>query len=125
MLFKCDELASRTSKDLNLSSFLPSLLRQNLDKNQNLDKHSSQNISPKIFLQKNSSKKIPPKKFLPKHSFQKNPQNKSSEKIPKKFTRNFQTISQKIYIPYNALRGRKSFRACFFSICTQAIKSIV
>ena len=35
--FKCDELASRTSKDLNLSSFLPRL-RQNHDKNQNLDK---------------------------------------------------------------------------------------
>ena len=34
-IFKCDELASRTSKDLNLSSFLPSPLRQNLDKSIN------------------------------------------------------------------------------------------
>ena len=35
---KWDELASRTFKDLNLSSFLPSPFRQNLEKNQNLDK---------------------------------------------------------------------------------------
>ena len=36
-LFKCHELASRTSKDLNFV-LLPCALRQNLDKNQNLDK---------------------------------------------------------------------------------------
>ena len=37
-LFKCDELASRTSKDLNFFLFPSSPFTQNLDKNQNLDK---------------------------------------------------------------------------------------
>ena len=101
--------------------FLPSLaLRQNLDKNQNLDKQinsnvrippkknsrkkSSQKISPK-----NSSKKIPPKKNPPE-KFQKN---------SKKFQKQIQTISKKILkkflrfwkyiIPYIALRDRKPF----------------
>ena len=37
-LFKCNELASRTSKDLNFFLFPFSPFTQNLDKNQNPDK---------------------------------------------------------------------------------------
>ena len=77
-----------------------SAFRQNLDKDQNLDKQ----INSKKILQKNSqktSKQI--LKFRPKKS--------------KKIQKNFQTISQNIPkfskypIPYIALRGRKPFRA--------------
>ena len=100
----------RTSKDLNScpSSFLPSPLRQNLDKNQNLDKQVNSNVN-KEFLPKNSSQKIPPKKnppkkILPKNSFQKNsykenPPKKILKKNPKNSPKNpekIQTISQKI-----------------------------
>ena len=84
--------------------FLPSLaLRQNLDKNQNLDKQINSNVK-KEFLPKNPPKKILPKnfsqKFLQKDSFKK----KSSGKIPKKFLRFWKYI-----IPYIALRDRKPF----------------
>ena len=48
LVFKCNELASRTTKDLNFLSFLlPSPLRQNLDKNQNLDKQRIPKEFPK------------------------------------------------------------------------------
>ena len=93
----------RTSKDLNFLSFLLlPLLRQNLDKNHNLNKqinsnvnkefrpkNSSQKSSQKIFPKK-FSQKIPPKKFC-----QKIPPKKSSGKIPKTFQKKFRTISQK------------------------------
>jgi len=70
----------RTSKDLNSCPPPPSPLRQNLDKNQNLNKQVNSNVN-KEFLPKNSSQKNPPKKILPK-----NPLKKSSKKIsPKKF----------------------------------------
>ena len=95
----------RTSKDLNSSFFLPSALRQDLNKNQK-------------FLPKNSSQKLPPKNFLEKKFLQNNPPQKFSKNY-KRTTRKFQTISQKFYdfenpIPYIALRGQKPFRACFF-----------
>ena len=58
----------RTSKDLNScpSSSSSSPLRQNLDKNQNLDKQVNSNVN-KEFLPKNSYQRIPPKKILPKN----------------------------------------------------------
>ena len=78
LFVKCNELASRTSKDLILSSFLlPSSLslcwRQNLDKNQNLDKQINSLKIPKDFhteFQKDSKKnsqRIPDEQF-PKNS---------------------------------------------------------
>ena len=46
LVFKCDDLASRTSKDLNLVLLPSSAFTQNLFKNQNLDKQI--NEFPKI-----------------------------------------------------------------------------
>ena len=106
----------RTSKDLNScpSFFFFLALPQNLDKNQNLDKEINSNLN-KEFLPKNSSQKIPPEKILLKKSSQKILKKISKQKKSKKNLKNpnnFQTISQKIPIPYIALRGRKPFRAC-------------
>ena len=72
-----------TSKDLN--SCHPSLLRQNLDKNQNLYKQINSFHIPKEIPV--NSQKIPPK--IPK-TFQKNPQ-----KIQKKFQKNSKKIPKK------------------------------
>ena len=66
----------RTSKDQNFCPPPPpSPLRQNLDKNQNLDKQVNFNVN-KDFLPKNPPNN-PPKKILPK-----NPPKKSFRKIP-------------------------------------------
>ena len=54
----------RTSRDLNSCPSPPSPLRQNLDKNQNLDKQVNSNVN-KEFLPKNLPNN-PPKKILPK-----------------------------------------------------------
>ena len=84
-IFKCVELSSRTSKDLNFV-LLPSPLRQNLDKNQNLEK------------QINS--------FHIQITFQ---------RIPKKFPKNSQNI-ENIQFPTSNLRGLKPFVATFNDI---------
>jgi hypothetical protein len=76
-----------------LSSFLPCAFRQNLDKDQNLDKQINS-----FYIE--IKQRIPPIKILPKKSFRKIPKKfqKKFQKIPKKskqFPKNFQTISQK------------------------------
>ena len=98
----------RTSKDLNscpssfLPSFLPSALRQTLDKNQNLEKQ----INPfhiQITLQT-----IPYKKYLPKSSPQKVLQKKSSQIfslkkiLPKLFSQN---EPPKKFLPINSSKN--------------------
>ena len=84
----------RTSNDQNSC---PSLLRQNLDKQDSsnvkkiLPKKSSQKNTDKKFLPKDSSKNIPPKIFFQKIHPEK--LSKNFKKIPKN-PKNFQTISQ-------------------------------
>ena len=82
VFFKCDRLA-RTSKDL---KSCPSALRQNLDKNPNLNLitylHKSSQRIPKEFPK--NSQRIP-KKF-PKNS------KKSPQKFPKQLPKNSQKI---------------------------------
>jgi hypothetical protein len=97
-----------------LPSSSSSPLRQNLDKNPNLDKQVNSNVN-KEFLPKNSSQIIlpkkfllnnPPKKILPKKSSQK----KSSKKIPpKKFLQknSAKKIPQKI-VRKNSLKISKN-----------------
>ena len=134
-----------------MSSFLPCAFRQNLDKDQNLDKQINsfyieikQRIPPKEFLQKQSSQKNPPKnpskKILPKNSCKifppKNPSEKF-QKIPKKskqFPKIFQQFLKKLLkkflrfwkypIPYIALGGRKPFRACYIHASTFSHNSL-
>ena len=78
-----------------------SALRQNLDKNQNLDKQINpfhiqimltKNVSQKVPLKKILPQNIPPKKFLPKKSSLKF----SQKIITPKFQKKFQPTSQKI-----------------------------
>jgi hypothetical protein len=90
-------------------------LRQNLDRNQNLDKQVNSNVNKEFLPKKSpnnppkkSSQKNPPKMFLQKNSAKKIPPKNPSEKVLKKFqknskkkkfqkkSKNFKTISQKI-----------------------------
>ena len=139
-VIKCDELASRTSKDWNFFCLYPKSwqkprswqkIQSLLYSNNFLPKISSQKIS-----HKKSSQKISPKTFLPKHSSKIIPQKKSSKKILEKLSPKFQKISKyspknpkyskqflkkflkfwKYQIPYIALRGRrpKTLSGLFF-----------
>ena len=87
---------ARTSKDPNF--FLPSPFRQNLDKDQDLDKQVNSNVN-KEFLPKNSSQKSPLQKILPKLSLKKFHQKHSAkkylQKVPK-ISKKFQRIPKKI-----------------------------
>ena len=103
VIFKCDLLALAL---LRTEIFFLLALRQNLDKNQNLDKQ--------ILLPNKSSQKFHTKNSSPKQSFQK------ISKIPKK-SKKFKTISQKIpkilkisNSLYITLGGLKPFRVCFY-----------
>ena len=75
---------------LRIENFLLAL-RQNLDKNQNLDKQINSNVN-KEFLPKNSSQKISPK-ILPKNFSQKIPPEKNQKKI-ERTPQKFQNISK-------------------------------
>jgi hypothetical protein len=85
-VFKCDGLAPALLK---IEIFLPSALRQNLDKQTNQFFSYSNNFNNvnKEFLPKSSTQK----KFLPKNFSQKNPLKKfpkKSKKFPNNFSKN-------------------------------------
>ena len=109
-IFKCDMLALAL---LRTEIFFLLALRQNLDKNQNLDKQIilPKNSSQK-FLPKNSSPKNPPKKF---QKFPKDPKN--LKQFLKKFLRFWKSP-----IPYIALGGWKPFRACWITKPTKKLQ---
>ena len=96
-IFKCDELALALLK----IEVLPFALRQNLDKNQNLDKQI--NLFPysnhlcEDF--NNLNKEFLPKKILPKKFLSKNSSKKILQKtIPKKFPKKFKKFPKNIQL---------------------------
>ena len=118
-IFKCDELAShfKGSKFLALLFLLywdKILTKTKILTNQRIPlKKILPKNPPKKILPKNFSKKINPKKSAPKKSSRKIPK-EISIKIPKSSKQYLKKILRfwKYPIPYIALRGRKSFRAC-------------
>ena len=95
----------RTSKDLNSSFFLPSALRQDLNKNQNF----SRKIPLKNFLQKISSKKNSFKIILHKNSQK---ITKELQENSKQFLKNSMIL--KIQFPTSHLEAKNPFGlVCF------------
>ena len=125
-IFKCGELASRSSKDLNFLSLCIETKSWQKPKSwktkNNSTKSSSQKNPHNKFLPKKSFQKIFPKNFLKKHPsnpLKNSPKNsqKVAQKSPKKSKKKSYKFLKKRFwkypIPYIALGARKPFQACY------------